>query len=205
VKVGDEMESDIILNIIKELGYLGIFLWLWLGMLGIPIPNEVIVTTVGYLTTTPYLQVEKVFIAGYLGILASLSTSYLLGRLLGRKLVGYLSKKGQTKSSIRKALHLIKKYHVYSLIISYFIPGVRNFVPFLYGMMRLSYFRFALLSYSTAFVWFSLFFLLGRVSGLNEDISIYVTVSAVVIISFGSFVINWIKRKRRHVKEQLHS
>ncbi len=199
------METEIILNLIKELGYLGIFLWLWLGMFGVPLPNEVIVTTVGYLSTTPYLQVEKVFVSGYLGIVASLSTSYLLGRLLGGKLVRYLAKKSGTKSSIRKALHLIKKYHVYSLIISYFIPGVRNFVPFLYGMMRLSYFRFALLSYSTAFVWFCLFFILGRMSGLNEDISIYVTVSAIVVISFGSFVINWINRKRRHVKEQLHS
>ena len=196
------MESEI-LHILSELGYIGIFLWLWLGMFGVPIPNEVIVTTVGYLSTTPYLQFEKVFVIGYLGIVASLSTSYLLGRLLGGKLVAYLKKKSGTKSSIRKALYLIKKYHVYSLIISYFIPGVRNFVPFLYGMMRLSYFRFALLSYSTAFVWFSLFFLLGRMTGLHEDLSIYVTVGAIFMISLGSFVINWINRKRRQVKEQL--
>ncbi|OIJ11635.1 hypothetical protein BKP35_11905 [Anaerobacillus arseniciselenatis] len=196
------MESDI-LNIIRELGYVGIFLWLWLGMFGVPIPNEVIVTTVGYLSTTPYLQFEKVFVIGYLGIVASLSTSYLLGRLLGGKLVAYLKKKSGTKSSIRKAIHLIKKYHVYSLIISYFIPGVRNFVPFLYGMMRLSYFRFAILSYSTAFIWFSLFFSLGKMTGLHEDLSIYVTVGSIFMISLGSFVLNWINRKRRQVKEQL--
>lgn len=198
------MELDILINVIKELGYLGIFLWLWLGMLGIPIPNEIIVTTIGYLATTHILQIEIVFIAGYLGIVASLTTSYLFGRIVGQPLVRYFSKRKSMKSSIRKGLHLIKKFHIYSLVISYFIPGVRNFVPFLYGMMRLSYLRFALLSYSTAFVWFSLFFTLGTVSGKNEDISIFVTVAAVVTISFGSFVVNSIKRKKKRV-EQPHN
>ncbi|WNF36162.1 DedA family protein [Bacillaceae bacterium IKA-2] len=198
------MEIDILVNVVKELGYLGIFLWLWLGMLGIPIPNEIIVTAIGYLATTHILQFEIVFIAGYLGIVASLTTSYLLGRIVGKPLVRFFSKRKSTKESIRKGIHLIKKFHVYSLVISYFIPGVRNFVPFLYGMMRLPYLRFALLSYSTAFVWFSLFFTLGSVSGINGDISIYITVSAIVTISFGSFVVNWIKRKKKRV-EQLHN
>lgn len=197
------MEIDVILQFFKEVGYIGIFLWLWLGMIGIPIPNEAIVTAIGYLSTTPILFGKKVFIVGYLGIVASLTTSYLLGRLVGKKFVGYLSKKRSTKSSIRKALHLIKKFHVYSLIVSYFIPGVRNFVPFLYGMMRLSYLRFALLSYTTAFVWFSIFFTLGMVSGQNEDISIYVTVSLVAIISLGSFIMNWVNRRKKRVEEQL--
>jgi membrane-associated protein len=198
------MEIDILVNVVKELGYLGIFLWLWLGMLGIPIPNEIIVTAIGYLATTHILQFEIVFIAGYLGIVASLTTSYLLGRIVGKPLVRFFSKRKSTKESIRKGIHLIKKFHVYSLVISYFIPGVRNFVPFLYGMMRLPYLRFALLSYSTAFVWFSLFFTLGSVSGINGDISIYITVAAIVTISFGSFVVNWIKRKKKRV-EQLHN
>lgn len=198
------MELESLVAVIKELGYLGIFLWLWLGMLGVPVPNEVIVTALGYLSTTDILQLEKVFISGYLGIVASLTTSYLLGRLVGGRLVSFLKKKSSTKKSIRKALHLIKKYHVYSLVISYFIPGVRNFVPFLYGMMKLSFLKFATLSYTTALLWFSLFFVLGKVSGHNEDISIYITVSAVVVLSLGSFFVNWVKRKKKRVEEQLH-
>ncbi|WP_407639595.1 DedA family protein [Anaerobacillus alkalidiazotrophicus] len=74
---------------------------------------------------------------------------------------------------------------MYSLIISYFIPGVRNFVPFLYGMMRHSYLRFALLSYFTAFVWFSLFFYLGMITGQNSDSSTFVTISALIILILG--------------------
>ncbi|MCT8137221.1 DedA family protein [Anaerobacillus sp. CMMVII] len=200
-----KMELDVLLIVLKELGYLGIFLWLWLGMLGIPVPNEAIVTTIGYLSTTNMLQGNKVFLVGYLGIVASLSTSYLLGRVFGKTLVNHLSKKKGTKTSLRKALHLIKKYHVYSLIVSYFIPGVRIFVPFLYGMMRLSYLRFALLSYSTAFIWFSLFFLLGMVTGTNEDQAIYVTIVIVFSVSIGSIVINALKKKKKRVEESLHS
>jgi membrane-associated protein len=201
-EAGDKMELDVLLTaVLKELGYVGIFLWLWLGMIGIPIPNEAIVTTIGYLSTTQILQGDKVFFAGYLGIIASLTTSYLLGRFIGEKLVSYLSKRKGPKTSIRKALYLIKKYHVYSLVISYFIPGVRIFVPFLYGMMRLSYVRFATLSYLTALLWFSIFFVLGVFTGKNDDLAIYITVAVVITISVGSLIIKFVRRKKKRVEE----
>ncbi len=199
------MELDVLLTTLKEVGYVGIFLWLWLGMLGIPVPNEAIVTTIGYLSSTNTLQADIVFLVGYLGIVASLTTSYLLGKVLGKNLVVFLSKKKGTKRSIRKALHLIKKYHVYSLVVSYFIPGVRIFVPFLYGMMRLSYFRFALLSYTTAFIWFCLFFSLGMLSGTNKDLSMYVALTAIVLISVISVLINWFRRRKKRMSEQIPS
>lgn len=198
------MELDVLLTVLKELGYYGIFLWLWLGMLSVPVPNEAIVTTVGYLASMQILEVQKAFVAGYLGIIASLTTSYLIGRTIGRKLVSSLSKKKGTKTSIRKGLYLIKKYHTYSLVISYFIPGVRIFVPFLYGMMRLSYFRFAFFSYSTAFVWFSLFFLIGMFTGKNEDFSIYLIIALVISISSVPLVIKWLKKKKNRVEEPFH-
>ncbi|RXI98682.1 DedA family protein [Anaerobacillus alkaliphilus] len=197
------MELDVLLTTIKDVGYVGIFLWLWLGMLGVPVPNEAIVTTIGYISTTNLLQSDIVFIVGYLGILASLTTSYFLGRVIGKRIVSFLSMKKGTKKSIRKALHLIKKYHVYSLVISYFIPGVRIFVPFLYGMMRLSYLRFALLSYTTALIWFCLFFSLGRLSGTNEDLSIYVAITAIISISIFSIILNWFKKKKKRLAEQV--
>jgi membrane-associated protein len=199
------MELDVLLAVLKELGYVGIFLWLWLGMLGIPIPNEAIVTTIGYLSTTNMLQGDKVFFVGYLGILASLTTSYLLGRIIGKKLVNYLSRKKGTKTSIRKAIYLINKYHMYSLIISYFIPGVRIFVPFIYGMMRLSYIRFAALSYTTALVWFSLFFSLGMATGNHEELSILLTIAIVALICIVPLIVNLYKRKKKPVEESFHS
>ncbi|QOY38424.1 DedA family protein [Anaerobacillus isosaccharinicus] len=198
------MELDGLLEVLNELGYVGIFLWLWLGMLGIPIPNEAIVTSIGYLSGTQILQADKVFVMGYLGIVASLTTSYLLGRVIGKTLVNYFSKKRGTKSSIRKAVYLIKKYHVYSLVVSYFIPGVRIFVPFLYGMMRLSYVRFAVLSYTTALLWFCLFFFFGMITGKNEDLSILMIIAVIVSISIITMIFNSHKKKKR-VEESFHS
>lgn len=198
------MELDALLAVMKEIGYVGIFLWLWLGMLGVPIPNEAIVTSIGFMSTTNFFEVETVFFVAYLGIVASLTTSYSLGRIVGHRLITYFSKRKGPKRSIRKASHLIKKYHIFSLVISYFIPGVRIFVPFLFGMMRFSFLRFAALSYTTAFVWFCLFFFLGKMSGMYEHIAIYVTLLAIAVISIFSFIFNWVKKRKKRLEEQVH-
>ncbi|OIJ18160.1 hypothetical protein BKP45_11235 [Anaerobacillus alkalidiazotrophicus] len=103
------MEIDVLKNLLNELGYFGVFLWLWLGMLGIPVPNEVVVASIGYLSTTPLLKIEKVIIIGYLGLISSLTTSYLLGRIVGKRFVRYFSIKPGSKSSLRKASKFNKK------------------------------------------------------------------------------------------------
>ncbi|WML47089.1 hypothetical protein RCG23_16045 [Neobacillus sp. PS3-34] len=41
------MEMEMLLQFFEDNGYLGIFLWLWLGIFGLPVPNEIISMTVG--------------------------------------------------------------------------------------------------------------------------------------------------------------
>ncbi|OIJ12502.1 hypothetical protein BKP37_13820 [Anaerobacillus alkalilacustris] len=62
----------------------------------------------------------------------------------------------------------------------------------------------ALLSNFTAFVWFSLFFSLGMLTGQNSDSSTYITIPALIILILGFLYVNWIKRKKKRVEEQLH-
>ena len=42
------VDIELILNTIEESGYLGLYFILWLGIFGMPIPNEVIITTIGF-------------------------------------------------------------------------------------------------------------------------------------------------------------
>ena len=197
------MEVALVTEALKELGYFGIYLWLWLGMLGIPIPNEIIVTTIGYLATTKFLEIDKAFLVGYFGIVTSLTTSYLIGKLIGGRLYIYLQKKKRSHRSLKKSVLLMNKFHVFSLCISYFIPGLRNFVPFMYGMMKLPYLRFALFSYTTAFVWFTLFFSIGLFTGVNENYSIYVSLSAITLILSISLMIRIKNSRKRRAAERI--
>ncbi|URM33677.1 DedA family protein [Cytobacillus firmus] len=163
------MELELVLEIIEDNGYLGLFLWLWVGVFIFPVPNELIVMTVGLSSSLKTLHPVLAFIVIYLGILAALSTCYTIGRLIGRPLLKYFHKSKRMSKTIDSSLKLMEKYHAFSLSFSYFVPGIRNFLPFLYGFSKLPFKKFALFAYSGALIWLSLAFTIGYVFGDHID------------------------------------
>lgn len=163
------MELEFILDLIEKGGYLGLFLWLWLGVFGAPIPNEIIAMTVGLAASDDVLHPVVTFFVTFAGIVAALTTAYSLGRFIGRPLLSFFQKKKRFSKVIVRSLKVMDKYHSYSLSFSYFIPGVRNFVPFLYGVSKLPLKTFALFAYTGAFVWLSITFSLGYWFGDHKE------------------------------------
>lgn len=155
------MEMDFILEVTRDYGYLGLFLWLWLGIFGIPVPNEFIVMTIGFLSFEKVLHPVMAFIVTYLGIISALTTCYVLGRFVGRPFLHFFEKRKRFSKKIDSSFRLIERYHAFSLSLSYFLPGFRNFVPFLYGVSRYSFKSFMLFSYGGAFVWVAIMFSIG--------------------------------------------
>ncbi|CAM3777370.1 DedA family protein [Mesobacillus zeae] len=163
------MDLDLVMELIAENGYLGLFFWLWLGVFGVPLPNEVIVMGVGFASSIEVFHPLLAFAVTYTGIIFALTTSYLLGRLVGKRILEILKKNKQFSKSLESSFRLMEKYHAFSLSFSYFIPGVRNFIPFLYGMGGLRFRTFALFSYSGSLTWLLVVFSLGFLFGDNMD------------------------------------
>ncbi|MBT2679074.1 DedA family protein [Bacillus sp. ISL-35] len=159
------MDLDLVVNMIEENGYLGLFLWMWFGVFVIPVPNEVILMTVGLASSQGALTPLSAFAVTYLGIAAAITSSYWLGRLIGRRLLRFLKGKKRLAGSLESAMGLMDKYHMLSLSLSCFIPGARYFVPLLYGISRLSFKTFAIFAYSGAFFWVLIIFVLGYLFG----------------------------------------
>lgn len=197
------MEIDFILGIIEKSGYLGLFFWLWIGVIGAPVPNEVLGMLVGAAASRGVLQPVVTFFTVYLGILAAITTAYVGGRLIGSRLLLVLQKRKRFRKTINKSLKFIEKYHKYSLLFSYFFPGLRNFVPFLYGISGLSYKSFALFAYTGALTWLTIIFNVGfwlrdnkvKITGLEPEFFIIIGVATVCFV-----VIILIKRKHTHKK-----
>ncbi|UOE94609.1 DedA family protein [Alkalihalobacillus sp. LMS39] len=181
------MEAEVLLQAVMDYGYIILFLWLWLGMFIAPVPNEIIVSTVGFLSGQ-YLHPMAALLTAYIGIIASITTSYFAGRLIGYPVLHWLQRKGPSKS-VQIASSIMDKYRVYSLSFSYFIPGVRNIVPFLFGMNRLPFQKFAMLAYSSAFVWCSIFFFSGLYFGqFSKDYPWEGIVFIVLLLGFVSYI-----------------
>ncbi|MDF0728850.1 DedA family protein [Cytobacillus sp. S13-E01] len=202
------MEIESLMLIIKEYGYIALYFILWLGFFGLPVPNEVIVMTSGFITSKGLLQPLPGFIVTFAGVMSSLTTLYLLGRFSYKSIHTRLMRYKKIKEYIEKSEVLIEKYGPVALVVGYVFPGVRHFVPFLSGSHKMDFRKFAFYAYSTAFIWTLLLFSTGYFFGNNiEQIgeviySIGIIGVILIVLTFGTLIL--LKRKRAR-KAQLMS
>ncbi|MGD8191456.1 DedA family protein [Brevibacillus ginsengisoli] len=159
------MSYESLLSLIQQFGYAALFLSLWLGIVGMPIPDEVVVMTGGAVTVNALLHPVPAFLLTYLGVVSGLSLGYVLGRYAGLPVLNKFRRKRGMNKYLEFAETLVQKYGSFALSISYFFPVVRHVMPYVVGAHRMTFRRYALFSYSTGFVWTLLFFLIGRFAG----------------------------------------
>jgi membrane protein DedA with SNARE-associated domain len=147
-------------------GYLGVFASLMLGIFGLPIPDESILTFLGFLIFKKYFHPVPTILAAFLGSSCGITLSYLVGRGFGQPL---LLKYGKylhiTPERLAQAHQWFERFGKWSLFGGYFFPGIRHLTAFSAGVSRLEYWKFALFAYSGGLLWVVTFLTLGYVVG----------------------------------------
>ncbi|MEN1938626.1 DedA family protein [Paenibacillus sp. 102] len=180
------MELHELLSYIETYGYGALFFCLWLGIVGMPIPDEMIVMSGGFVSSMGILSVIPAFLLTYLGVVSGLSLGYILGKMFGTKVLNRLMKRKKAKYLLRSK-EMISRYGHYALVTSYFIPVVRHIVPYLVGMNNMRFQTYALYSYTTGFVWTLVFFILGSLFG--QHIETIVELATKYGIYFGGVIV----------------
>lgn len=67
---------------VTHYGYVAIFLALFLGIVGLPIPDETLLTFAGYMVFKGNLRFLPTVVTAFLGTMSGITTSYLIGRTL---------------------------------------------------------------------------------------------------------------------------
>ena len=157
---------EIITQWISHYGYFGLFSLLMLGIVGLPVPDETLLTFAGYLIFKNQLSFPLTLLFAFLGSSSGISLSYALGRSLGLFLI---HKYGRYVFITPEKLELVRRWFLrrgrWSLPIGYFIPGVRHLTAYVAGASRLEIPVFATFAYSGALVWSATFILLGYFLG----------------------------------------
>jgi membrane protein DedA with SNARE-associated domain len=133
---------------IGHYGYPAIFFILLGGIVGVPVPDQLLLVISGYLVLTHSLSLAPTLIAAILGSVAGITASYALGRGSG----SYLSKIRFAANRLDHARQWFERFGGWTLVIGYFIPGIRNLIGFTSGMMRLEVRYFAVYAYAGAVV-----------------------------------------------------
>lgn len=160
-----DINYDTLVYLVQHFGYAALFFALWLGIVGMPIPDELVVMTSGALTISGLLNPVLAFGVTYLGVVSGLSLGYILGRFLGTSALDKWLQKNKMEKYLRISESMTMKYGSFALCISYFFPVIRHVMPYLVGINKMSFSHYALISYSAGLVWTFLFFMLGRFFG----------------------------------------
>ena len=132
-------------QIIASYGYIGIVLILTGGIIGLPIPDEMILTFIGYYIYKEKMTYLYAFIAAFLGSTLGISVSYYLGAKLG---LPFLEKYGPkmhiSRKKIAKSQYLFHKYGPVLLCVGFFLPGVRHITGYLSGIAQYRFLKFAI-------------------------------------------------------------
>jgi membrane protein DedA with SNARE-associated domain len=153
---------DTILHFVPQYGYAGIFFLLFLGIVGLPVPDECLMTFVGYLVYKHNLSLLPAFAAAVLGSSCGITVSYGLGRSLGLFLVHHYGRLFRiTPENLERVHAWFDRFGTWTLLAGYFIPGVRHLTAVVAGTSKLHPLLFAIFAYSGALIWAATFIGLG--------------------------------------------
>jgi membrane protein DedA with SNARE-associated domain len=162
------MIKETVLELVTTYGYFGLFLSLVLGIVGLPIPDEILMTYCGYLVSQGTMDFTVTLLTAISGSVVGISTSYWLGRRFGLPLV---EKYGRRIGITQKQLEIVNKWYnrfgKFVLMIGYFIPGIRHVTAFAAGLAKMSFGSFAFYAYTGGVIWSLTFISLGNMLGVH--------------------------------------
>lgn len=172
-----------------EYGSIVLFIFLVLGIIALPIPDETLMIFAGILMDTGKLHIAPTLVAAYLGSISGITLSYIIGRTLGHYIMHKYGKWiGLTQERLTNAEAWLIKYGKWTLIFGYFIPGIRHFTGFATGMAYLPYKEFALFAYTGAIIWTTFFLGIGFFFG-NYCVLILANIAVDQIIILGLVIL----------------
>jgi membrane protein DedA with SNARE-associated domain len=151
---------------VAQYGYAGIFILLLLGIVGLPVPDEWLLTFAGYLVFKNNLLLLPTYAAASFGSICGITVSYGLGRSLGLFVILHHGRFLRVSPEQLDRMHRwFDRFGTWMLLIGYFIPGVRHLTAIVAGTSRLRPSLFALFAYTGAMIWSATFIGVGYYFG----------------------------------------
>jgi len=183
---------DFIVNTVGDLGYIGIFIMMFLESSFFPFPSEVVMVPAGYLAYKGEMSMGIAIACGIGGSLAGALFNYFLAIKFGRK---FLIKYGKyffvKEETIEKMENFFKEHGPISTFSGRLIPAVRQYISFPAGLARMNLLLFCIYTSLGAAIWVVILTLLGYYIGDNEGLIKeylrYIIVSILALLAIGGY------------------
>lgn len=187
---------------IEHFGYFGIIIVLIGGIIGLPIPDEVLLTYVGYNVFQGKLSYIPSLLSAFIGSIGGISLSYFIGYKFGLPLLKKFGPKIHiTEEKINRTRNLFKKVGPPLILIGYFIPGVRHLTAYVAAINSFPFRKFVVYAYSGALLWSFPFITLGRELGEQWNlVELYISKYSIyfIMLLFVLAILIYLFWKRRN-------
>jgi len=151
-----------VVEFVTRYAYGGIFTLLVFGIVGVPIPDEFLLTFVGYMVFRQHLRFLPALASAFAGSVCGITLSFLLGRTAGAWLVHRYGRWVHIdETDLKRAHEWFERLGGWSLTFGYFIAGVRHLTALAAGMADYEPPKFAAYAYGGALLWTTSFIGLG--------------------------------------------
>jgi membrane-associated protein len=132
------------------------------------------------------------------------AVNYSVGRYLGPKVFRSETSRLLNRKHLLKAQSFYEKYGGITIVLARFIPIVRTFAPFVAGIGKMSYPRFALYNVTGGISWVCCFTLAGYFFGNLPSVkrNFHYVIVAIVLVSVMPAVIEYWRERRRLQRER---
>lgn len=161
---------DQLQEIISQYGYWAIYVFLALGIIGLPVPDEILMTIIGYLCSIKLLSYGWAILVAFSGTMTGMTISYSLGKKLGKPLLWKYGKWIKlTPAKLNRVDRWFNKYGLWTVIFGYYIPGIRHLTCYMSGIAGVKTGRYLLFAACGALAWCVIFITIGYYFGILHE------------------------------------
>lgn len=160
-----------VLDLAKDLGYVGIVLLMTVESCFIPFPSEVVMIPAGYLASKGEMNAFVAVFCGVLGSVLGALINYYICYFWGRSFVLKWGKFfGISEAKFIKFEAFFNRHGEFSTFTCRLLPGIRQYISMPAGLVRMNLFKFILFTALGSFIWVSILVALGYFVGENEEL-----------------------------------
>jgi membrane protein DedA with SNARE-associated domain len=190
-----------IVDTVSSLGYIGIFIMMFLESSFFPFPSEVVMIPAGYLAANGEMNIFIAILAGIIGSLAGAIFNYFLAKKFGRT---FITKYGKfiffKEETLQKMEDFFEKHGHISTFSGRLIPVIRQYISLPAGLASMNLWKFSLYTSLGAGIWVLILTLLGYLVGNNQElISGYlqqIIITILVLLSISILFYTWVKIRK---------
>ena len=205
--------QEIIIEIMNNFGYLGVFLLIAIENVFPPIPSEVILLFGGFMTTFSDMNIVGVIIASTLGSILGAIILYYIGKLLNKDRLKKIitSKPGKLlrlkPEDIDKADEWFDTKGNKTVFFCRFVPIIRSLISIPAGMSEMPMKKFLLYTAAGSLIWNAALTIAGSIVGENwtsivdiMDQYSHIILILLIILFIIAIIIFYKKRKKSNAK-----